>query len=195
MKTTMRLVTVVLCGMALAGCGGGGAATPEGVGDAIMGAIEDEDFAAIYRQFPAWQIEGNQQAQDHEKFTAETTSDWWAANRERLASGGDQSLDPGKKLNIDSEEKYFNLDASTRAALVNGWYQRAHKWEKFTERMADMRLIGVQATHGLEGDGQGSLRYRNRYGDRLEVQLRRIGNVWYCVGVAQEGNEQLPVKE
>lgn len=195
MKTMFKWMPLMMLGVILAGCGGGGAATPEGVGDAVLRAIQNEDFAAIYRQYPAWQADANRQSQDHEKFQSETTNEWWAANRDRLGSTGERSLDPGKKLNIDSEEKYFKLDANVRTALVNGWYQRAHKWEKFNERMADMRLVSMQANHGLEGDGEGTLRYRNRYGDLLSVQVRRIHNVWYCVHVNVEGLEQLPVKE
>jgi hypothetical protein len=75
------------------------------------------------------------------------------------------------------------------------WYQKAHKWEKFKERMEDLRLVDVSTKHGLEGDGSATVTYQNRYGDELSVGCERIGGVWYARSTSLKGEEKLPTKE
>lgn len=195
MKNVLKVAPLFVLALVLFGCGGGGSASPEGVGDSVLGALQDEDYAGIYSSFVPWQEAAMQQNKDHEVFQSEVTEDWWTNRKDRLASGGDESLDPGKLLEISDKEGYFELEPAQRAALKAGWYQKAHKWEKWGERLADMRLTGMDVSHGLEGDGRGSIEYENKWGDSLGVRITRIEGVWYATGVSFEGPEELPTKD
>jgi hypothetical protein len=191
----LMLAPLVLLTVALTSCGGGGSATPQGVGDAVLSAVKGEDFPSVYDSFAPWTTDAHQVRKDQMKFESETTKDWWKNHKDTYSSGGDNSLDPGKKLEIDSEEKLFELDPNQGAALMQRWYQKAHKWEKFKERMEDLRLVDVSTKHGLEGDGSATVTYQNRYGDELSVGCERIGGVWYARSTSLKGEEKLPTKE
>ena len=193
MKNTWKLAPLFVLAFVTFGCGGGGSASAEGVGEAVLAAIQAEDYPAIYENFDPWTADAMQWRKDSAIYDSETTKDWWKNNKDRYV--GENSMDPGKKLEIADKETLFALEPYQGTALMEGWYQKAHKWEKFTDRMADMRLIGVKVRHGLEGDGSGSVSYANKYGDSLEVSVTRIGGVWYADGVELNGQEKLPVAE
>lgn len=193
MKNTLKLAPLFVLAFVMFGCGGGGSASAEGVGESVLSAIQAEDYPGIYNSFDPWTANGMQWRKDSAIYESETTKDWWKNNKDKYV--GENSLDPGKKFEIGDKDALFALEPNQGAALHEGWYKKAHKWEKFTERMADMRLIGVKVRHGLEGDGSGSVSYRNKYGDSLEVSVTRIGGVWYADGVELNGQEKLPVAE
>lgn len=195
MKNTWKMAPLFALALLAFGCGGGGSASPEGVGDSIVSAIRGENYADIYDSFVPWQEAAMQQDLDRELFRSENTKDWWKNNKDRLSSGGDNSLDPGKLLEISDKDDYFALSPAQRTALEDGWYKRAHKWEKFTERMEDLRLVDISARHGFEGDGSGSLTYENMYGDSLTVPITRVDGIWYATSVRIEGLEELPTAE
>ncbi len=193
MKNFMKLAPLFVLAVAMVGCGGGGSATPDGVGDSVLKAIQSEDFPAIYANFDPWTDAALQWRKDSAKYESETTKDWWKNHKDDYV--GENSMDPGKKFDLGDAEKVFALEPAQGAALHEGWYKKAHKWEKFAERMEDMRLINVSVRHGLEGDGSGSVTYNNKYGDSLTVSVTRIGGVWYAESVKLEGAEKLPVAE
>lgn len=193
MKNTWKLAPLFVLAFVMFGCGGGGSASAEGVGEAVLSAIQSEDFPAIYDSYDPWTADALQWRKDSAIYESETTKDWWKNVKDNYV--GENSLDPGKKLEITDKDTLFALEPAQGMALVDRWYEKAHKWEKFADRMADMRLVGVNVEHGLEGDGSGTVAYANKYGDELSVRVKRIGGVWYARSVTLEGKEKLPVAE
>jgi hypothetical protein len=193
-KHTALLLPLAFAALLLAGCGGGGSATPEGAANDVLSAIQSERFERIYRNYQPHNDTARKVHEDRQKFRSETTENWWTANREEIAGTGDNSLDPGKKLEIESEEDYFNLSPERRAALHDDWYKHSHRWEKFSDRVGDLRLTSIEERHGLEGDGEATVRYNNRYGDSLVVRVVRFRGTWYVATVRLDGRDKLPTR-
>jgi hypothetical protein len=178
----------------VAGCGGGGSASPEGAASDVLSAIQSERFERMYRTFLPHHSEDLRVNQEVERFQAENTENWWSNNSETLSGTGEGSLDPGRKLSIENQEAYFRLTPEQHAALHGRWYARAHRWDRFSDRMDDLRLVRLAEDLGPEGSGGGTVTYRNRYGDSLTVRLRRFRGAWYVTDVRLQGDRTLPTR-
>jgi hypothetical protein len=189
-KRAASFLPLAFAALLLAGCGGG---TPEDVANEVLAAIQAGEFDNIYLNYPPHSATARKLEQDRERHQAAATEDWWVYNRDRMTGAG-VSLDPEVRLEIKSESDYFRLTPEQRTALHDNWYKHAHRWERFEDRLNDLRLTSISESHWFEGGGTATVTYRNRFNDTLIVQLVRFRGTWYANDVSLRGRDFLPTR-
>ena len=190
----MKVAPLCILALVLSACGGG-AGTPEGIGESAVSAIRDQDFGDLLGLTQEWYQEGYEQGRAKALWELKHGSKKWKEDFESTFTG-DNSNDPKNKAEIDDKDKYSEASLATLFALEVGCYKLYSK-EKYKDRLdTDFWLTNRSLGYRLEGLGVCTLTYKNKYGDRITVSTMREGGVLYLdkSGVSLSFAKDLPKK-
>ena len=192
MKTLFKATPLVLLALFLSSCGGGGAGTPEGIGESVVDAIQGENFEDLFGLLPDWRQDAAEQGREHGLWKLEKGLVTWKDDLKPMYNG-DESLDPKSKAGIDDEGKLKEMTAEIDFALSSGCFT-LYAVDKFEARVKEAKFWLVQRTVNLEVEGQGlaTLHYENKYGDRITVTEKRENGTWTLNKVSVNFEKELP---
>ncbi|MCC6572950.1 MAG: hypothetical protein IT462_04080 [Planctomycetes bacterium] len=172
------------------------AKTPQQVGREIMGHIAAEDFTKVYAYCPTWALEAAPEETEARIWRMREKWDLWKTlKRANFEGDGPNNLDPKSKSGItDDEEKWLGATDAQRTAVFMGFYRiySSDDWEKRLK--APWYLDSRNVKLDIEGQGQATLVYRNRYNDSVTVTLSREDGRWFLSNVQLNIPKDLPKK-
>ncbi|CAG0979139.1 hypothetical protein PLCT2_01800 [Planctomycetaceae bacterium] len=198
MKRTMQglmLLALIAVPVAFASaCGGGGQSDPQSIADAVVDGFKSEKFTKGYDYLAKWKLNSGEKMAEAKKWRMKEGWERWKDLKKRFE--GDEGLDPKEKSQItNGEEKWGGASDAERWAVLQGFY-KVYTAEDYEKRLkeGEWYLAGRNVKLDVEGQGEASFTYVNRYNDAIKVDCYREGGVWYFGDADIKMEKKMPEK-